>query len=88
MEGAMLEAASSWSKYPGDEPVSIWAQRIAVELSSFQLHDTPSINPTVGVLTNLAPDHLDRQLLRLRRGKQAEPDQDAVEPVAAARWGR
>ena len=33
---------------------------IALELSSFQLHDTPSVAPTVAVLTNLAPDHLDR----------------------------
>jgi UDP-N-acetylmuramoylalanine--D-glutamate ligase len=33
---------------------------VALELSSFQLHDTPSINPAVGVLTNLSPDHLDR----------------------------
>ena len=33
---------------------------IALELSSFQLHDTPSIRPIVGVITNLAPDHLDR----------------------------
>ena len=33
---------------------------LALEISSFQLHDTPSIAPTVGVLTNLAPDHLDR----------------------------
>lgn len=33
---------------------------LAVELSSFQLHDMPSVAPTVGVLTNLAPDHLDR----------------------------
>ncbi len=33
---------------------------IAVELSSFQLHDTPGVQPTVAVLTNLAPDHLDR----------------------------
>ena len=33
---------------------------IALEMSSFQLHDTPSIAPVVGVLTNLAPDHLDR----------------------------
>ena len=33
---------------------------LVLELSSFQLHDTPSIDPTVGVLTNLAPDHLDR----------------------------
>jgi UDP-N-acetylmuramoylalanine--D-glutamate ligase len=29
-------------------------------MSSFQLHDTPSLSPTVGVLTNLSPDHLDR----------------------------
>jgi UDP-N-acetylmuramoylalanine--D-glutamate ligase len=34
-----------------------WA---ALELSSFQLHDTPSVDPTVGVVTNLGPDHLDR----------------------------
>jgi len=33
---------------------------IALELSSFQLHDTPSIAPDVGVVTNLSPDHLDR----------------------------
>ena len=33
---------------------------IALEMSSFQLHDTPSIAPTAGVLTNLSPDHLDR----------------------------
>lgn len=33
---------------------------VALELSSFQLHDTPSLNPRVGVLTNLSPDHLDR----------------------------
>jgi UDP-N-acetylmuramoylalanine--D-glutamate ligase len=35
-------------------------QWLAVELSSFQLHDCPDIAPTVGILTNLAPDHLDR----------------------------
>ena len=39
-----------------DRPPS-WA---ALELSSFQLHDTPSVHPTVGVVTNLSPDHLDR----------------------------
>ncbi|HEX3928315.1 MAG TPA: UDP-N-acetylmuramoyl-L-alanine--D-glutamate ligase [Gemmatimonadales bacterium] len=33
---------------------------LVVELSSFQLHDMPDVAPTVGVLTNLAPDHLDR----------------------------
>ena len=33
---------------------------LAVEVSSFQLHDSPGFAPDVGVLTNLAPDHLDR----------------------------
>ncbi|HVA56924.1 MAG TPA: UDP-N-acetylmuramoyl-L-alanine--D-glutamate ligase [Gemmatimonadaceae bacterium] len=33
---------------------------VALEMSSFQLHDTPSISPDVGLLTNLAPNHLDR----------------------------
>jgi UDP-N-acetylmuramoylalanine--D-glutamate ligase len=33
---------------------------VAVEASSFQLHDSPHLGPTIGVLTNLAPDHLDR----------------------------
>jgi UDP-N-acetylmuramoylalanine--D-glutamate ligase len=40
-----------------DVPPPAW---LAVELSSFQLHDCPDVAPTVGVLTNLAPDHLDR----------------------------
>jgi UDP-N-acetylmuramoylalanine--D-glutamate ligase len=34
-----------------------WA---ALELSSFQLHDTPGIAANVGVLTNLSSNHLDR----------------------------
>jgi UDP-N-acetylmuramoylalanine--D-glutamate ligase len=33
---------------------------IALEISSFQLHDTWHLVPRVGILTNLAPDHLDR----------------------------
>ena len=33
---------------------------VALEVSSFQLHDTPSIRPTVGVVTNLSANHLDR----------------------------
>src|SRR6185503_8927839 len=33
---------------------------VALEVSSFQLHDTPSIDPEVGVLTNLSANHLDR----------------------------
>ncbi|MGI8619060.1 MAG: UDP-N-acetylmuramoyl-L-alanine--D-glutamate ligase [Gemmatimonadaceae bacterium] len=44
-EVALLERPPAW---------------IALELSSFQLHDTPSLVPDVGVLTNLSPDHLDR----------------------------
>ena len=47
-------------------PLSTIAQKaekpewVALEMSSFQLHDTPGIKPLVGVLTNLSPDHLDR----------------------------
>lgn len=33
---------------------------VALELSSYQLHFTPGINPRVGVLTNVSPNHLDR----------------------------
>ena len=35
-------------------------QWLAVEVSSFQLHDSPHFAPAIGVVTNLAPDHLDR----------------------------
>jgi UDP-N-acetylmuramoylalanine--D-glutamate ligase len=43
--------------------VALGAKRpewIALEVSSFQLHDSPSIAPTVGMLTNLSANHLDR----------------------------
>ena len=33
---------------------------VALEMSSFQLHDTPSIRPIVGAVTNVSPNHLDR----------------------------
>ncbi len=33
---------------------------VVVEASSFQLADVDSLKPAVGVVTNLAPDHLDR----------------------------
>jgi UDP-N-acetylmuramoylalanine--D-glutamate ligase len=33
---------------------------LALEVSSFQLHDSPDLAAAVGVLTNLAPNHLDR----------------------------
>lgn len=42
---ALMEVPPSW---------------IALEVSSFQLHHTTSLDPAVGVLTNLTPDHLDR----------------------------
>ncbi len=35
-------------------------QWLAVEVSSFQLHDSPHFTPEIGIVTNLAPDHLDR----------------------------
>jgi UDP-N-acetylmuramoylalanine--D-glutamate ligase len=31
-----------------------------IEMSSFQIDLTPSVNPTIGVLLNITPDHLDR----------------------------
>ena len=33
---------------------------VVAEASSFQLHDTPTLAPEITVLTNLAPNHLDR----------------------------
>ena len=45
------------SEIAARDPQPKW---ISLEMSSFQLHDTPSLKPVVGVLTNLSPDHLDR----------------------------
>jgi len=39
------------------EPAPDW---FVVEVSSFQLADIVAFTPTIGVVTNLAPDHLDR----------------------------
>jgi UDP-N-acetylmuramoylalanine--D-glutamate ligase len=33
---------------------------LVVEVSSFQLHDSPNFLPDIGIITNLAADHLDR----------------------------
>jgi UDP-N-acetylmuramoylalanine--D-glutamate ligase len=33
---------------------------VALEVSSYQLHFTPSVRPDVGVMTNVSPNHLDR----------------------------
>ncbi|HYK82923.1 MAG TPA: UDP-N-acetylmuramoyl-L-alanine--D-glutamate ligase [Gemmatimonadales bacterium] len=35
-------------------------QWLAIEVSSFQLHDSAQFAPDIGIVTNLAPDHLDR----------------------------
>ncbi|MEP7175471.1 MAG: UDP-N-acetylmuramoyl-L-alanine--D-glutamate ligase [Gemmatimonadales bacterium] len=71
---------------------------LALELSSFQLHDTPHLRPAIGVLTNLAPNHLDRyhslaeyygDKARLFRNADAESvwisnaDDDAVQAMVA-----
>jgi len=39
------------------DPVPDW---FVLEMSSFQLADVKTFRPTIGVVTNLAPDHLDR----------------------------
>ena len=57
---------------------------VAVEASSFQLHDAPSLAPAVGVLTNLSPDHLDRYpSLEAYYGDKALLFRNAT---AASRW--
>lgn len=33
---------------------------VVVEASSFQLHDAPDLDPDIGAVTNLSPNHLDR----------------------------
>lgn len=59
--GTPAEAAGNIGRPLSD--VALGAERpawLVVEVSSFQLHDSPHLAPAVGVLTNLAPDHLDR----------------------------
>ncbi len=46
----LAEIAVTGERYP-------W---LVVEVSSFQLHDSPDFAPEIGIVTNLAPDHLDR----------------------------
>ncbi|MEO8635478.1 MAG: UDP-N-acetylmuramoyl-L-alanine--D-glutamate ligase [Gemmatimonadales bacterium] len=81
-------------------PPPEWA---VVEASSFQLHDTHELVPTVGAMTNLAPDHLDRyptleayyadkDLLYRNAGRDSvwviNADDAEVERRAAGRAGR
>jgi len=66
--GLMLERAGFRAETAGNIGTAVCeiARRpdppawLSLELSSFQLHDMPHVRPTVGVLTNLAPNHLDR----------------------------
>lgn len=59
--GVAAEAVGNIGRPVSDLALSssppVW---LAVEVSSFQLHDSPHFAPGIGVLTNLAPDHLDR----------------------------
>jgi UDP-N-acetylmuramoylalanine--D-glutamate ligase len=59
--GLRAEAAGNIGRPLSDLALTPEApQWLAVEVSSFQLHDSPDFAPEIGVLTNLAPDHLDR----------------------------
>ena len=57
---------------------------VALEMSSFQLHDTLSLDPVVGVLTNLAPDHLDRY--EALEDYYADKDRLFANAGPASRW--
>jgi UDP-N-acetylmuramoylalanine--D-glutamate ligase len=59
--GIPADAAGNIGRPVADVALSGEAPRwLAVEVSSFQLHDSPHFAPDIGMLTNLAPDHLDR----------------------------
>lgn len=59
--GLRAEAAGNIGRPLADVALDAAGLRwLAVEVSSFQLHDSPDFAPAIGVLTNLAPDHLDR----------------------------
>ena len=70
---------------------------LAVELSSFQLHWSPSVRPAAGALLNLAPDHVDwhgsyEQYARAKERIWAGPETVAVgnadDPEVAARLAK
>lgn len=61
--GLKATAAGNIGRPLADVAVNEAADRyrwLSVEVSSFQLHDSPNFAPDIGILTNLAPDHLDR----------------------------
>jgi UDP-N-acetylmuramoylalanine--D-glutamate ligase len=70
---------------------------LAVELSSFQLHWSPSVRPAAGALLNLAPDHVDwhgsyeayaRAKERIWAGADTVAVGNADDPDVAARLAR
>src|SRR6185503_4000093 len=53
-----------------------------IEMSSFQIELTPSLAPSVGVLLNISPDHLDRHgTMEHYAGLKARPVAHAAHPV-------
>ena len=70
---------------------------LAVELSSFQLHWSPSVRPAAGAILNLAPDHVDwhgsyadyaRAKERIWAGPETVAIGNADDPDVAARLAR
>jgi UDP-N-acetylmuramoylalanine--D-glutamate ligase len=53
-----------------------------IEMSSFQIELTPTLEPTVGILLNITPDHLDRHgTMEAYAGLKARLVRDALHPV-------
>jgi UDP-N-acetylmuramoylalanine--D-glutamate ligase len=93
--GAILEAAGRPVEVAGNigRPLTSLLGEVApdawivCELSSFQLEDVETLRPRVGVLLNLAPDHLDRHATleayaaaKLRLFERQAPGDIAVVP--------
>jgi UDP-N-acetylmuramoylalanine--D-glutamate ligase len=59
------------------------ARRVhVVEMSSFQIELTPSLNPTIGILLNISPDHLDRHgSMERYAGLKARVVEAALHPI-------
>ena len=53
----------------------------SIEMSSFQIELTPTLEPTVGILLNVSPDHLDRHgTMENYAGLKARLVQEATAP--------
>jgi UDP-N-acetylmuramoylalanine--D-glutamate ligase len=53
-----------------------------IEMSSFQIELTPTLRPTVGIVLNVTPDHLDRHgTMEAYAGLKARLVQDAQHPI-------